>query len=94
VGHPLNAFGVSRSRGQSEHGCFVIAATSVASLVFAAISVASAATLAYLVATDGRRAKPVDGAAAFRRHIAALSDDSREHLREQIKIAREQRQGG
>lgn len=72
----------------------MIAATSVASLVFAAISVASAAALAYLVATDGSRAKPVDGAAAFRRHIAALSDDSREHLREQIKIAREQRQGG
>ena len=51
-------------------------------------------TLRRDVATDGRRAKPVDGAAAFRRHIAALSDDSREHLREQIKIAREQRQGG
>lgn len=71
----------------------MIAATSVASLVFAAISISAAATLAYLVATDGRRARPVDGAAQFRRHLAALSDDSREHLREQIRIAREQRQG-
>jgi hypothetical protein len=71
----------------------VIAATSVASLVFATISISAAATLAYLVATDGRRARPIDGAAQFRRHIAALSDDSREHLREQIRIAREQRQG-
>ncbi|MFM1838308.1 MAG: hypothetical protein ACO3FT_03825 [Ilumatobacteraceae bacterium] len=72
----------------------VIAATSVTSLTFAAISIASAATLAYLVATDNRRHKPVDGAAQFRRHLDALSDDSREHLREQIRIAREQRQGG
>lgn len=71
----------------------MIAATSVASLVFATISISAAATLAYLVATDGRRARPVDGAAQFRRHLAALSDDSREHLREQIRIAREQRQG-
>lgn len=71
----------------------MIAATSVASLVFATISISAAATLAYLVATDGRRARPIDGAAQFRRHIAALSDDSREHLREQIRIAREQRQG-
>lgn len=70
----------------------MIAATSVASLIFATVSIVSAATLAYLVATDNRRAKPVDGAAQFRRHIAALSDDSRGHLREQIKIAREQRQ--
>lgn len=70
----------------------MIAATSVASLLFAAISVAAAATLAYLVATDSRRVKPVDGAAQFRRHLAALSDDSREHLREQIRIARDQRQ--
>jgi hypothetical protein len=70
----------------------MIAATSVASLLFAAISVASVAALAYLVATDSRRAKPVDGAAQFRRHLAALSDDSREHLREQIRIARDQRQ--
>jgi len=43
------------------------------------------------VATDDRRAKPVDGAAQFRRHLAALSDDSREHLREQIRIARDRR---
>ncbi len=71
----------------------VLAATSVTSLVFASISIASAATLAYLVATDDRRHKPVDGAAQFRRHLNALSDDSREHLREQIRIAREQRQG-
>lgn len=72
---------------------FVLAATPVTSLVFASISIASAATLAYLVATDDRRHKPVDGAAQFRRHLNALSDDSREHLREQIRIAREQRQG-
>ncbi len=70
------------------------AATSVASLVFAAISISSAAALAYIVATDSRRSRPVDGAAQFRRHLDALSDDSRGHLREQIRIAREQRQAG
>lgn len=71
----------------------MIAATSVTSLVFATISITSAGALAYLVATDQRRSKPVDGAAQFRRHLDALSDDSRGHLREQIRIAREQRQG-
>jgi hypothetical protein len=70
----------------------LLAATSVASLVFAAISVSAAAALAYLVVTDGRRTRPVDGAAQFRRHLDALSDDSREHLREQIRLARERRQ--
>lgn len=70
----------------------MIAATSVASLVFAAVSISAASALAYLVATDSRRSRPVDGAAQFRRHLDALSDDSREHLREQIRIAREQRQ--
>jgi len=70
----------------------MLAATSVASLVFAAISISAAATLAYLVVTDGRRTRPVDGAAQFRRHLDALSDDSREHLRKQIRVVREQRQ--
>ena len=70
----------------------LLGATSIASLVFAAVSVSAAATLAYLVVTDGRRTRPVDGAAQFRRHLDALSDDSREHLREQIRIVRERRQ--
>ena len=71
----------------------MIAATSVASLLFAAISISAASTLAYLVSTDARRPRPVDSATRLRRHLDALSDDSREHLREQIRIAREQRQG-
>ena len=69
----------------------MLAATSLASLFFAAISLGSAGLLAYFVATDDRRAKPVDGAAQFRRHLAALSDDSREHLRVQFRFARERR---
>jgi hypothetical protein len=72
----------------------MLAATSVASLFFAAISISAVAALAYLVATDSRRSRPVDGAAQFRRHLDALSDDSRGHLREQIRIAREQREAG
>ncbi|MFM8528832.1 MAG: hypothetical protein ACKOD2_03990 [Ilumatobacteraceae bacterium] len=49
----------------------LLAATSIASLVFTAVSVSAAATLAYLVVTDGRRTSPVDGAAQFRRHLDA-----------------------
>ena len=54
----------------------MVAATSLASLVFAAISLVAAGLLAYLVATDDRRAKPVDGAVQFRRHLAALDRKS------------------
>ena len=72
----------------------MLAATSVTSLVFAAISISAAGALAYLVATDSQRTRPVDGAAQFRRHLDALSDDSRGNLREQIRLARERRQDG
>jgi len=51
----------------------LIAATSITSLVFASISIASAATLAYLVATDNRRHRPVDGAAQFRRRVFRIA---------------------
>jgi hypothetical protein len=55
------------------------------SIFFAAVSIVSAAMLAYLLAADSGRTRQVDGAERFRQHLQALSDDSRAHLREQLR---------
>jgi hypothetical protein len=61
-------------------------------ILFASISVVSALTLAYLVWQEGQRANSSNGMAAFHRHLDALSDDSRSHLREQLQESRERQQ--
>jgi hypothetical protein len=58
-------------------------------ILFASISVVSALTLAYLVWQEGQRVNSNNGMAAFHRHLDALSDDSRAHLREQLQESRE-----
>ena len=63
----------------------MIAVAGTLSIMFATISIVSAGILAYLVAADGGRARQVDGAQRFRQHLQALSDDSRAHLREQLR---------
>ncbi|MGA0064534.1 MAG: hypothetical protein ACO3IV_03740 [Ilumatobacteraceae bacterium] len=63
----------------------MIAIASTLSIVFATVSIVSAGILAYLAAVDGGRTRQVDGAAKFRQHLAALSDDSRGHLRQQLR---------
>lgn len=63
----------------------MIAVAGTLSVMFAAISIVSAGILAYLVAVDGGRTRQVDGAERFRQHLQALSDDSRAHLREQLR---------
>lgn len=64
----------------------MIAVAGTLSIMFAAISIVSAGILAYLVvAADGGRTRQVDGAERFRQHLQALSDDSRAHLREQLR---------
>jgi len=63
----------------------VIAVAGTLSVMFAAISIVSAGILAYLVAAAGGRTRQVDGAERFRQHLQALSDDSRAHLREQLR---------
>lgn len=63
----------------------MIAVVGTLSVMFAAISIVSAGILAYLVAVDGGRTRQVDGAERFRQHLQALSDDSRAHLREQLR---------
>jgi hypothetical protein len=61
-------------------------------ILFASISVVSALTLAYLVWQEGQRANRSNGMVAFHRHLDALSDDSRSHLREQLQESRERQQ--
>jgi hypothetical protein len=61
-------------------------------ILFASISVVSALTLAYLVWQEGQRANSSNGMVAFHRHLDALSDDSRAHLREQLQESRERQQ--
>ncbi len=63
----------------------MIAVAGTLSIMFAAISIVSAGILAYLVAADGGRTRQVDGAERFRQHLQALSDDSRAHLRDQLR---------
>lgn len=53
------------------------------------ISVVSGVTLAVLVINDSRQAKNNSGMASFNRHLDALSDDSRAHLRQQLLDAQQ-----
>lgn len=57
--------------------------------LFAGISVTSALALAYLMLQESRRETRDNGMVAFQRHLNALSDDSRAHLRQQIQESRE-----
>ena len=61
-------------------------------ILFASISVVSALTLAYLVWQESQRVNRNNGMAAFHRHLDALSDDSRSHLRQQLQESRERQQ--
>ena len=61
-------------------------------ILFASISVVSALTLAYLVWQEGKRVNSSNGMVAFHRHLDALSDDSRAHLRERLQESRERQQ--
>ncbi|MFM9086348.1 MAG: hypothetical protein ACKORC_07830 [Acidimicrobiia bacterium] len=72
----------------------ILLAASQAAVVFATISIVSAAVLALLVLTQERGQIEPDSAAAFRRHLAALGDDSREMLRSQLRVARERQLAG
>ena len=57
--------------------------------LFAAVSVTSALALAYLMLQESKRESRDNGMVAFQRHLNALSDDSRAHLRQQIQESRE-----
>ena len=68
----------------------IIALSSFA-MVFAMISVVSGVALAVLVIRESRQASSNSGMVSFNRHLDALSDDSRAHLRQQL-IDAQQRQ--
>ena len=72
----------------------MIFAMSATSMLFAAISVVSALTLAYLMYQEGRRANKSNGMVAFHRHLDALSDDSRDYLRQKLNDSRERQKRG
>ena len=62
----------------------MIAASSLA-VFFAAISIVSACTLAYILMTQEKKAYDPHGPGAFHRHIEALSDISRGKTRSQSR---------
>jgi hypothetical protein len=69
----------------------ILLAASQAAVVFATISIVSAAALAVLVLTWERNEIEPDSAAMFRRHLGALNDDSREVLRSHLREAARRR---
>ncbi|MEK7410990.1 MAG: hypothetical protein AAB327_06355 [Actinomycetota bacterium] len=66
-----------------------IIALSSFSMVFAIISVVSGVALAVLVIRESRQASNNNGMVSFNRHLDALSDDSRAHLRQQLVDAKQ-----
>lgn len=67
----------------------MILAASTLAVLFAAISIVSAASLALVVLTQEQKTSGNEGMTAFHRHLNALSDESREHLRSQLRDVKE-----
>ena len=67
----------------------IIFAASTLAVFFAAVSIVSGVSLALLVLTQDRSSSSNEGMAAFHRHLDALSDESREHLRSQLREAKQ-----
>jgi hypothetical protein len=66
----------------------ILAASSLA-VLFAAISIVSACTLAFLVRTQERNPISPQGPEAFHRHLNALSSLSRDKVRRQLRDVNE-----
>lgn len=62
----------------------VLIALSSLSLLFAMISALCGVTLAIILVRNSRQANNNSGMISFNRHLDALSDDSRAHLRQQL----------
>ncbi|MBM3741370.1 MAG: hypothetical protein ACKOEH_00560 [Actinomycetota bacterium] len=67
----------------------MIVASSFLAVIFATISIVSGASLIFLVFSQERKTSSTEGMAAFHRHLNALSDESREHLRSQLREAKQ-----
>ena len=72
----------------------MIIATSTLAVFFAAISIVAGVSLALLVMTQERSNTSNEGMVAFHRHLDALSDQSREHLRSQLREAKQRQTKG
>ena len=67
----------------------IIFAASTIAVFFAAVSIVTGASLVLIVLTQERKSTSGEGMAAFHRHLDALSDESREHLRSQLRDAKQ-----
>jgi len=63
----------------------IVFATSTVAVFFAAVSIVAGVSYAFVVLTQERNSSANEGMAAFHRHLDALSDESREHLRSQLR---------
>ncbi|PHX94357.1 MAG: hypothetical protein CK542_01030 [Acidimicrobium sp.] len=72
----------------------IILAASTLAVFFAAVSIVAGVSLALLVLTQERTKTSNEGMAAFHRHLDALSDESREHLRSQLRDAKQRQTRG
>jgi hypothetical protein len=72
----------------------MIFAASTVAVFFAAISIVSGVSLALVLLTQERKNNSTEGMAAFQRHLSALSDDSREHLRSQLRDVKQRQTRG
>ena len=67
----------------------IIFAASSLAVFFAAVSIVAGVSLALLILTQERTSSSNEGMTAFHRHLDALSDESREHLRSQLRDAKQ-----
>ena len=72
----------------------IIFAASTLAVFFAAVSIVAGVSLAFLVLTQERTSTSNEGMAAFHRHLDALSDESREHLRSQLRDVKQRQTRG
>lgn len=72
----------------------MIFAASTIAVFFAAISIVAGVSLALVLLTKERKNNSTEGMAAFHRHLSALSDESREHLRSQLRDVKQRQTRG
>lgn len=67
----------------------MIFANSTAAVFFAAVSMVSAGCLVFVSFSQERKKNPPNAMANFHRHLSALSDESREQLRSDLRAAKD-----
>jgi len=67
----------------------MIFATSTLAVFFSAVSIVAGISLAFVVLSQDKKTNSHSGMVAFHRHLDALSDESRDHLRSQLRDAKQ-----